>query len=385
MEVCIDFLNWLDPDISVQILMYLEDPSDLVHVSSVSRSWRDFVIANGLFKHLCLRMFPQLSRVARVMELDKCRAKKPVEVGSSYSMEWESLARDHRVYATLAQVCTSSIVGDCISEAISASSTDHYPDESIHNTLLPLLPAYAWRVSYWSSKGQTNPAVPETLIYKLKSEFCVITEINICPFQELLSSWHIYSSNSVRFRMGHPKGPNDLGSRHLGDSLPCNADDTFIWTYTSPEFPMAQEGRLQNFRLPEPVLCIGGILQIELLGRVQRHEMDGLFYIWLSNLLLHWYAIIYTHVLCSSCGAFLISNILCRNSSGTFVHQGKFYTPPSLPKNEAHEISDDQLQRGFRYWQHFVNRLEGNEYAVEFIDEYESGEEEDEAEGEYTL
>ena len=57
---------------------------------------------------------------------------------------------------------------------------------------------------------------------------------------ELLSSMHIYSSNSVRFRMGHPKGPNDLGSRHLGDSLPCNADDTFIWTYTSPEFPMAQ-------------------------------------------------------------------------------------------------------------------------------------------------
>ena len=147
------------------------------------------VIANGLFKHLCLRMFPQLSRVARVMELDKCRAKKPVEVGSSYSMEWESLARDHRVYATLAQVCTSSFVGDCISEAISASSTDHYPDESIHNTLLPLLPAYAWRVSYWSSKGQTNPAVPETLIYKLKSEFCVITEINICPFQGMCQNF----------------------------------------------------------------------------------------------------------------------------------------------------------------------------------------------------
>ena len=41
-----------------------------------------------------------------------------------------------------------------------------------------------------------------------------------------------------------------------------------------------QENRLQNFKLPEPVLCIGGILQIELLGRVQRQEMDGLFYIW---------------------------------------------------------------------------------------------------------
>ena len=75
--------------------------------------------------------------------------------------------------------------------------------------------------------------------------------------------------------------------------------------------------------------------------------------------------------------------------SGTFVlkndTQGKFYTPPSLPKNEAHEISDDQLQRGFRYRQHLVNILGGNEYAVEFIDEYESGEEEDEAEVEYAF
>lgn len=38
---------------------------------------------------------------------------------------------------------------------------------------------------------------------------------------------------------------------------------------------------MQTFKLPEPVLCIGGYLQIELLGRVQRQEMDDLFYIWL--------------------------------------------------------------------------------------------------------
>ena len=37
---------------------------------------------------------------------------------------------------------------------------------------------------------------------------------------------------------------------------------------------------MQKFTLPEPVLCIGGILQIELLGRAQREESDGLFYIW---------------------------------------------------------------------------------------------------------
>ena len=42
-----------------------------------------------------------------------------------------------------------------------------------------------------------------------------------------------------------------------------------------------QENSLQKFKLPEPVLCIGGYLQIELLGRVQKQEMDGLYYIWL--------------------------------------------------------------------------------------------------------
>ena len=140
------------------------------------------VIANGLCKKLCLRKFPQLSRAACVTELNKCGAKEPVEVGSSHSMELASLAREHRVYATLAHVCTSFPVGDCISEAISASSTDH-PEESIDNTLISL------RDSYWSSIGQSNPAVPETLIYKLVSELCVITEINIHPFKGMCQNF----------------------------------------------------------------------------------------------------------------------------------------------------------------------------------------------------
>ncbi|KAL0379582.1 UNVERIFIED_CONTAM: F-box protein [Sesamum angustifolium] len=89
----------------------------------------------------------------------------------------------------------------------------------------------------------------------------------------------IYSAKFVRFRMGHPKSPREIGSdlHHLPLQRP--ADDKFVWTYTSPEFPMVQENRLQPFELPKPVLCVGGYLQIELLGRVQRQEMDGLFYI----------------------------------------------------------------------------------------------------------
>lgn len=38
----IDFIQCLGPDMSIKILMCLEDPSDLVRVSSVSTSWRHF-------------------------------------------------------------------------------------------------------------------------------------------------------------------------------------------------------------------------------------------------------------------------------------------------------------------------------------------------------
>ena len=37
---------------------------------------------------------------------------------------------------------------------------------------------------------------------------------------------------------------------------------------------------MQVFKLPRPVLCIGGVLQVELLGRVQTQELDQLYYIW---------------------------------------------------------------------------------------------------------
>ncbi|KAL0425945.1 UNVERIFIED_CONTAM: F-box protein [Sesamum radiatum] len=144
-------------------------------------------------------------------------------------MEWEILERDHKVYAALLQALTRSKVSpkDCIANAISASSTDNYPDESVVNTLNPR-DRFIRRASYWSSKGQSNPEVPEMLIYKLRAGIWVITEIDIQPFEVNFSE---------------------------------------------------QENRLQPFELPKPVLCVGGYLQIELLGRVQRQEMDGLFYI----------------------------------------------------------------------------------------------------------
>uniref|UniRef100_A0A5B6Z0W3 F-box domain-containing protein n=1 Tax=Davidia involucrata TaxID=16924 RepID=A0A5B6Z0W3_DAVIN len=283
MEGGFDFIRWLGYDMSIKILMCLDDPSDLVRVSSVSGAWRQLVIANGLCKQLCLRMFPEISRVAHVIEVNN--VIQPVEIKPDNSMEWEWLERDHRVYALLARGLTSFMRKDCISEAIYASSTDNYPEESIQNTLEPS-DRVEHRASYWSSKGESNPAVPETLVYKLITNLCVITEVHVQPFQAYFQfGFPIYSAKAVRFRMGHPKFPMEI-ENDVGDESAAGqecADDKFIWTYASPEFPMAQDNCLQKFNLPEPVLCIGGILQIELLGRVQRQEMDGLYYIWLVS------------------------------------------------------------------------------------------------------
>ncbi|XP_043697024.1 F-box protein At4g00755-like [Telopea speciosissima] len=284
MENCSDFLPWLGPDVSIKILLNLDDPVDLVRASAVSRAWHEFVIANGFCKNLCLRMFPVISMVANVIELNNMT--KPFEVGSNSSLEWGSLKRDHRVYALLAHSFTSFRKKDCIVEAISASSTDNYPEESIDNTLEPNDRIEQGVASYWSSKGESNPAVPETLTYRLVSGLCVLNEISIQPFQAFFQSGYpIYSAKAVQFRTGYLKEPLEAGSDHMDEPSASRryVKDNFISTYVSPEFPMAQENSLQKFKLPEPVLCIGGILQVELLGRIQRQEMDGLFYICVSH------------------------------------------------------------------------------------------------------
>jgi len=206
---------------------------------------------------------------------------EPVKLSVDDSTEWEHLKRDHRVYAFLARGLTPYISKDCISDPISASSTDNYPDESIRNTLEPA-DRIGSKASYWSSKGESDPNVPEILTYKLVAQLCVVTEIQVQPFQAYFQfGFPIYSSKAVRFRLGYSRYPLELVDGMLIHHR--WSDNDFIWMYTSPEFPVAQENELQKFKLPEAVLCIGGILQVELLGRVQRQEMDGLYYICVSH------------------------------------------------------------------------------------------------------
>ncbi|XP_042033175.1 F-box protein At4g00755-like isoform X2 [Salvia splendens] len=223
------------------------------------------VIGNGLCKMLCLRKCPEVASFVRVVVVE------PRGTGVGGSGEWDCLEREHRVYAPLGRELITSGGESCITEAVCASSTDHYPDESVNNTLEP---SDGHGASYWSSKGATDPSASETLIYKLASQLCLVTELHVHPFQAYFQfGFPIYSPMAVRFHMGYSKDPLEIDNEETEYH-----DEMFVWTYSSPEFPMAQENLLQKFKLPKPILCIGGILKVELLGRLQTQETDGLYY-----------------------------------------------------------------------------------------------------------
>ncbi|XP_023539761.1 F-box protein At4g00755-like [Cucurbita pepo subsp. pepo] len=373
MEERLDFLDLLEPDMSRKILMYLDDISDIVRASAVSRCWQHLVIENGLSKQLCLRSFPPLSRVASIVEVNDSEANGRIEVACSSSRDSKSVPRDHKVYAYFAHAATSFLMRSCILEALIASSTDNEPEETINNTLEPR-DVVARRALYWSSKGQFKPDVPETLIYRLVSNLCVVTEIDIRPFQAFFQPGSpIYSAKAVRFRFGHLNRVMNPRSDLTGESHWGSGNDTFIWTYTSPEFPMAQENYLQKFILPEPVLCVGGILQIELLGRVQRQETDALFYICVSHVKVIGRPLSpsFDIEILEPSGKFLLK---CNYQAKTTCNQ------LIMLENEPRTILPTYLERRVVELRQIVNMLRGNVVQGEY---YAWGEEEDESDEDF--
>ncbi|KAF7046818.1 hypothetical protein CFC21_055816 [Triticum aestivum] len=261
---------------SATLFSMLDDPADLARASAVSRSWRQFVIANQLSKLQCLRAFPELFAFTHV----------DVTTTSGYSSSsLDQPHREHRVYTHLAQGLLSEYKPrDCIIHCIGASTTDSFPEESIQNTIEPVDPVEV-RPSYWSSRSNGDPDAPECLIYRLQADLCLVDEIKMQPFKAFFQLGDpIYSAKSIQFQMGYPRSPlrpealvSDENEGQLID------DRNYVWTYTSPQFPMLQENVLQSFKLPCPVLCIGGVVKVELLGRAQKQELDGLYYVCVSH------------------------------------------------------------------------------------------------------
>ncbi|BAU02399.1 hypothetical protein VIGAN_11192000 [Vigna angularis var. angularis] len=345
-----DFIQLLGPDMSVKILTHLDAPCDLIRVSAVSSSWHRFVLEHGLCKQLCLAMFPEISGVTHMIELDNII--EPLGNTPGSCVNWEYLKRNHKVYAFLSSGL-HPVRKSCISKAISASSTDNYPEESILHTLEPG-DRTEYTASYWSSKGENDPSVPETLVYKLVSEMCLVTEIHVQPFQAFFQhGLPIYSAKAVRFRMGHPRYP--IESESAVDNITANevlGDNQFIWTYTSPEFPMCQENSLQKFNLPKPFLCIGGILLVELLGRVQKQEMDELFYICISHVQVMGRPLspafdVKVHHPSGKC-------TLKYHPPPTDPHMSSTSSPDSSSSSRLRIITSSLVQRGVRRWEQIL-------------------------------
>nr|BAJ85093.1 predicted protein [Hordeum vulgare subsp. vulgare] len=271
-----DLLEWIGPDVSACVFDRLDHPADLVRAAAVSRTWRKCVVESGLSKSLCLRLCPEVATVAAAAEV----TRSPPSTAASESVS----ERDYRIYSNLAGAYVSDSArpsAGCISHCIGASSTDDFPIETMENTL-DEEEIINFRPSYWSSGGADDPEAPESLTYRLNSDICVVDEIRVRPYQAFFQDDDpIYSSKTVRFRMGHYKLPRESESFIIDDdeNKMVNAEEKYMWTYTSPEFPMLQKNELQSFKLPRPALCIGGVLMIELLGRVQKQEADDMYYI----------------------------------------------------------------------------------------------------------
>lgn len=82
----------------------------------------------------------------------------------------------------------------------------------------------------------------------------------ILPISAYFQSGHpIYSAKSVRFRYGHPKTPEEFKNpKQFPFDKP--ADDKFVWTYTSPEFPMLQVIYLKVYIVFQMVLVVALII-----------------------------------------------------------------------------------------------------------------------------
>lgn len=272
-------MECLETDVVLSILKFLDDPSDIIRATSVSRSWQHFVIANNICKNLWIKKVPSFYHVNHVVEVKRgqniCMYVIPMN-----PVNWEILEMEHNIYSSLLQALAKPVIArkECVSYVVGASSTDTTVVQNIVN-VLSTTDRYDWGHSYWSSKGQSDPNMPESILFKLNADICVISEIGIRPFKV---SWEpgspVYSAKSVRFRMGHPRSITQLEFGNCLQPFQFNVDD-YLWTYTSPKFTMTQESCIQVFEFPQPAVCVGGYLLIELFGRTKRQETDGLFYI----------------------------------------------------------------------------------------------------------
>lgn len=162
-----------------------------------------------------------------------------------------------------------------LAEALHATSTDN-PTEAVGNTLksaaeVAALDA-AHRPSYWSSGGSATRDGEDCVTYRLAAEVCVVHAFALRPYQ---ATWQlglpVYSPLRV---VAHLESLDE----EAGYGLRSGAR-----SYASPAFTVARDPSLQTFTLPRPVLCVGGVLRLQLCGRATAQHSDLRWYVCLAH------------------------------------------------------------------------------------------------------
>ncbi|KAI8104162.1 hypothetical protein M9435_006688 [Picochlorum sp. BPE23] len=205
--------------------------------------------------------------------------------------------------------------------------------ENLDNVLSPIVKSLRG-FSYWSSLGSDDESSGESLAFALDMPVCVIKSISVRPFQAWFQDeYPIYGSKKIQFRIGgipmfrhhtklNPMQQVDLAAADLGidgacvalsktvlmetyrkrnessadvdaqaqeivarirsrsndtAAVPAGQWDEATATWTSPQYDIRNEDKLQSFDIPG-ILCIGGYLRIDLIGRNSRQEIDNKYY-----------------------------------------------------------------------------------------------------------
>eukprot|EP00899_Mesostigma_viride_P002530 jgi/Mesvir1/12278/Mv00488-RA.1 len=267
-------MDSLEADVLGHAFDLAPDAFTLSSIASTSREWREIVITRRLWRKRCERECPALEKLIDGVY---------TTTGNSAPQEWEAQLQESRLFQNILRQVLHAPCGIHV-DALAASSTDH-PEESIANTTRVATIRSSHQPSYWSSLGSASAESNDWLLYQTSAPLTMIHEIHLRPFKATFQRLQpIYSAKRVRFRLGFCKSPQQFrAAQQAGRArIPLDldvADGSFVWSYISPEFPMAQEDALQCFKLPSPQLCVGGTLCVELLGKVQTQEFDNLFYI----------------------------------------------------------------------------------------------------------
>ncbi|PWA70260.1 F-box domain-containing protein [Artemisia annua] len=132
MATQIDFMEWLEPDMALKILTYLDDSADLIRVAAVSRYLQNIVISNGLSKQLCIKRYPH-SLYLLENRLQRFKLPEPVVCIGGY-LQIELLGRvqkqaaDGRYYICMAHV---QAIGCHLSPAFCVEFSEPEPTETV--------------------------------------------------------------------------------------------------------------------------------------------------------------------------------------------------------------------------------------------------------------